>query len=188
MHRDIFGLLDGIIFFGQDILRAKALLPSPVLHCRTREELDNALDFFYPLVADVVPDLCSASWIYDFQHVYLPEFFPRGEIQSRNIKFRRVAESAKLVVLSSKNAEQDFRRIFPDQKLPRGYCRFTPCLQTNGLRRSFGDTAKIFPARQIPASAAINSGYIKTTGFCSRRWQRSSSPLPAHALVCTGCN
>ena len=87
LHRDILGLLDGIIFFGQDILRARALLPSPVLHCRTRAELDHALDFFYPLVADVVPDLCSASWIYDFQHVYLPEFLPREEIQSRNMKF-----------------------------------------------------------------------------------------------------
>ena len=116
LHRDILGLLDGIVFFGQDILRAKAMLPSPVLHCRTREELDLALDFFYPVVADVVPDLCSASWIYDFQHVYLPEFFPQGEIQSRNIKFKNVAKSAKLVVLSSKSAEQDFRRIFPGSK------------------------------------------------------------------------
>jgi glycosyltransferase involved in cell wall biosynthesis len=116
LHRDFFALLDGFIFLGRNILQAKAILPSPVTHCRSEEEFSNAMDFFYPVVGDVMPNVCSGSWIYDFQHVYLPEFFSRDEINSRNAKFRRIAETAKLAVLSSKSAEQDFRRIFPESK------------------------------------------------------------------------
>ena len=126
LHQDFFPLLDGFIFFGRNIAAAKATLPSPIIHCQTLEELINALDFFYPIPADVVPGLCSASWIYDFQHIYLPEFFPREEINIRNAKFKRVADTAKLVVFSSKTAEQDFWRIFPESKAVTRVLSFRP--------------------------------------------------------------
>jgi glycosyltransferase involved in cell wall biosynthesis len=113
LHQGILPLIDGILFFGIDSKKAEAKLRRPFTHCRSIEEVCSHLDFFFPVVADVLPNLCSASWIFDFQHIYLPEFFPQADIQNRNISFQRIADSAKLAVFSSKNAENDFRKLYP---------------------------------------------------------------------------
>ena len=47
-------------------------------------------------------------WIPDFQHLYLPEFFSKEEIEKRDEAYRTVAQNCKMVVLSSVNAQEDF--------------------------------------------------------------------------------
>ena len=54
------------------------------------------------------------SWIPDFQHLHLPEFFSEGEIKNRNLHFSRMAKHATRVILSSHQAQLDFEKFAPE--------------------------------------------------------------------------
>ncbi|OQW89640.1 MAG: hypothetical protein BWK78_07505 [Thiotrichaceae bacterium IS1] len=49
----------------------------------------------------------TIGWIPDFQHTYLPEFFSKKEIHSRNRQFRNMLHSCSYIIVSSKAAKQD---------------------------------------------------------------------------------
>ena len=51
----------------------------------------------------------------DFQHLHLPEFFGEGELERRNTTYRRLAEKATVVTLSSQAANDDFAAFAPNQ-------------------------------------------------------------------------
>lgn len=53
------------------------------------------------------------NWIVDFQHIHLPRMFSWFEIVYRNMLFRRFAQGSDVVVLSSDDAGNDFRKIYP---------------------------------------------------------------------------
>lgn len=55
----------------------------------------------------------TISWIPDFQHIHLPEFFSAEEVAARKRGHAMVAAAADRVVLSSRDAQQDFCRLFP---------------------------------------------------------------------------
>ena len=57
----------------------------------------------------------TIGWIPDFQHLYLPQYFSLQECQNRNIIYRRLAERASLVMLSSRNAIEHFDAFVPAQ-------------------------------------------------------------------------
>lgn len=52
-------------------------------------------------------------WIPDFQHIHLPEMFSESEIKSRNKLFDYIAEKHKYLVLSSNDAFNDFKQLYP---------------------------------------------------------------------------
>lgn len=52
-------------------------------------------------------------WIPDFQHLYLPQYFSREDVQARNEDYARIAELADLVILSSQTAKADFEKFLP---------------------------------------------------------------------------
>ena len=54
------------------------------------------------------------AWIADFQYRRLPEMFGPEEAARRYAVDRRQAQGARLVVLSSRDAARDFRRLFPE--------------------------------------------------------------------------
>ncbi len=56
----------------------------------------------------------SAAWIYDFQHKYLKDLFDKKTIDARDRAFQLIASHASTVVLSSKTAEADFHKFFPE--------------------------------------------------------------------------
>ena len=116
LHKEILPLIDGILFVGRDAALAKSVLPQSFIHCRSEQELFSQIDFYYPVLGDVFGNACSASWIYDFQHVHLPEYFSAAEIQRRNNGFQRIAQHAKLVVFSSRDSENDFKKLYPYSK------------------------------------------------------------------------
>jgi len=116
LHTHLFPLADGVIFVGQNIHHADTIMPKPFTHCPSSQELFSEIDFYYPVASDAWPDFCSASWIPDFQHVHLPEFFSPNELQWRNNAFQKIALFAKLLVLSSKDTEKDFRTVYPHSK------------------------------------------------------------------------
>jgi glycosyltransferase involved in cell wall biosynthesis len=53
------------------------------------------------------------GWIPDFQHKRMPEFFSRAQRESRDRAFRRLAQDASHVVVSSQDAYGDLLRFFP---------------------------------------------------------------------------
>jgi glycosyltransferase involved in cell wall biosynthesis len=80
--------------------------------------IGKTIDFFYPVVSnrEIVWDYPSnwAAWIPDFQHKYLPDFFPKLEIYRRDKLFKRMASHANYIVFSSQNALNDFKIFYPD--------------------------------------------------------------------------
>jgi len=114
LYKSLFPLLDGLVFVGNNPDLTKGKLLNKVFHCTSDLELTSVIDFYYPVNSNVLPGVCSASWIPDFQHIHLPELFAQWELQSRDDRYKKIAELAKLVVFSSKDAEKDFRMLFPN--------------------------------------------------------------------------
>lgn len=55
------------------------------------------------------------TWIADFQHVHLPGMFQPQEIIDRNERFRKLAQYASRIIVSSQDALADLHRFAPDQ-------------------------------------------------------------------------
>ncbi len=55
------------------------------------------------------------GWIPDFQHKWLPHFFPEEEVNQRDRRFQGIVNDAWHVVVSSENAHDDLRRWFPTE-------------------------------------------------------------------------
>ena len=90
------------------------------------------IDFVYPYLLSQkkeISNLKGYPWIPDFQHKYLPNLFSESELLLRDSSFKQIAESSKIVVLSSNSAANDFRRFFPDSKAKTEVLRFATSLQ-----------------------------------------------------------
>ncbi|PSN16515.1 glycosyltransferase [filamentous cyanobacterium CCT1] len=77
---------------------------------------NNQIDFVYPYSSRTARKRSyrSAAWICDFQHKHLPHFFTSEMINHRNKIFADTAKYSPTVVLSSKTAESDAHRFFPE--------------------------------------------------------------------------
>lgn len=76
----------------------------------------NGINVLLPLL-DLPPWRVAAGtigWIPDFQHMRLPEFFSESDLQKRNTTYRRLAEKATVVMLSSNAARDDFAMFAPE--------------------------------------------------------------------------
>jgi len=80
--------------------------------------IKEELDVIYP--AGLHPRYRNIAnrlfWLPDFQEEYLPEMFGRQKVENRRNYRARVAKQARHIVFSSKDAEKDFRRFYPDSK------------------------------------------------------------------------
>ena len=112
-HQYFLHLFDGIIYIGSNHVNARKHISGPFEVCESMAALSHIIDYCYPVNSGVIPNLCSASWIPDFQHIHLPEFFSEEEILKRNNQHRVVAEAARQIVFSSKDALNDFNTLFP---------------------------------------------------------------------------
>lgn len=84
--------------------------------CHSAAEVLQHIDVYFPLPWDAWPDVCAASWLPDFQHRFLPDFFSAQERESRDRDIGKVAQHAPFIVLSSKTAERHFRQFYPESK------------------------------------------------------------------------
>ena len=116
LYRSFLTLFDGIIFMGNEIEAAGVIVGLPMIHCRNWDELFSRIDFFFPVSFSVLPDRCAASWVHDFQHKHLPEFFSTQDIAIRDELCRRIADYSRLVFCSSNAVEKDFRHFYPESK------------------------------------------------------------------------
>ncbi|OUL37774.1 hypothetical protein BV372_01790 [Nostoc sp. T09] len=74
------------------------------------------INFLYPMQTSVLSRKCPyrwGAWIPDFQHHYFPEFFSQQDINIRNAIHKNMADTAPVIILSSKMAESDFHRLYP---------------------------------------------------------------------------
>lgn len=72
-------------------------------------------DFVYPEVAGVRAPYNWGGWIPDFQYRYLPQMFTQQQIDKFESFYGTVARNASVVILSSRMAQEDFRRFFPEE-------------------------------------------------------------------------
>jgi glycosyltransferase involved in cell wall biosynthesis len=55
----------------------------------------------------------AVTWIPDFQHMHLPELFSTQEIHRRDVEYRKLVRQSKIVILSSRDAQNDFAVFEP---------------------------------------------------------------------------
>jgi glycosyltransferase involved in cell wall biosynthesis len=68
--------------------------------------------------------LRTVGWIPDFQHVHLPQFFPKAELVLRDRILRELAERSTLLMLSSEAARADFDAFAPGLSAKARVVRF----------------------------------------------------------------
>jgi len=91
----------------------------------------SGINFVYPYEMSVngeTPNLRGCCWISDFQHKYLPHFFAKSEITSRDKVFEKIAKKNSRIVLSSKSASMDFQKFYPNSKVKIEVLHFTTSL------------------------------------------------------------
>lgn len=103
----------GIVFVGANREIACKVLPPRTIYFHSEDELFDFIDFIFPVTSSVMPSRCSASWIEDFQHCYLPQFFSPQDVAGRDERFKKVAKQAKLIVFSSQTVLNDFYKFYP---------------------------------------------------------------------------
>lgn len=102
--KNIFNRIKGVFDFNRIIadLRIRSIIKK------------EKIDFVYPFYPTFISNLKNyASWIWDFQHKYLPQYFSIREIHGREKSFKRVAQKSPAIVFSSNNALSDFNKFFP---------------------------------------------------------------------------
>ena len=108
LHESILHLFKEIVFVGDQRPEDPNLG-----YAASHRELLETLDFYFPVMNGAWPTAKAASWIPDFQHLHLPQFFHEEEQQYRSQNFAAIAAQAKLLVFSSQDAQNDFERFYP---------------------------------------------------------------------------
>ena len=69
-------------------------------------------------------DIIKISWIPDFQHIHLPEFFSKRELEHRNQLFLKTLNESQSIIVSSQDAYQDCFAfyVFGFHFFQVGYC------------------------------------------------------------------
>lgn len=146
------------------------------------------VDFVYPYFAAGVKrhSFRACPWIPDLQHKYLTQFFSEKEIKSRNKNFGRLARLSRTMVLSSKTAEADFHKFFPDSNCKTEVLQFRSVLSPEHFK--------------IEAASVQDRYYLPERFFIvsNQFWQHKNHKLIFEALkllhaqsiypivVCTG--
>lgn len=69
-------------------------------------------------------DVPFLTWIPDFQHRHLPNYFTSEDIEKRNCHQAQLAKLSQGVLLSSEDARQDFNRFYPGNEAKTHVLRF----------------------------------------------------------------
>lgn len=96
----------------------------------------HGFDFIYPELAGPHVPYAWASWIPDFQYLYLPELFPESERLRRTREADRMARLAPKVVLSSQMARDDFVRTYPEAAERAGIIHFASAMDDSAFGRN----------------------------------------------------
>lgn len=106
--------VDKVYTYGKPIIKISHTLADRLVFLPP--EIFNPLniDFLYSTYAGKKAPYAWGGWIADFQHHYYPEFFSQKQLHRRSLINKKIADNAPVVVLSSKMAESDFHRFYPN--------------------------------------------------------------------------
>jgi glycosyltransferase involved in cell wall biosynthesis len=114
-HLHLTKEVDGLVILDPNQqLRNQLKSDIPIHFFDNHSDLFAYIDFLYPILNSSLPNYPTASWIPDFQHIHLPQFFSDKECKERNTKFDNVAKNAKLLLLSSEDVKKDFLHLYPN--------------------------------------------------------------------------
>lgn len=116
------------------------------------------------------PYLPQISWIPDFQHLELPENFSRDEIAKRNLDFRRISETADLIVLSSSHAAGLYQSHYKEFAQKARVLKFTADLT--------GKSTKDF--QNLDSSYGVPKKYLYLPG---QWWKHKNHPAVFEAVM-----
>jgi glycosyltransferase involved in cell wall biosynthesis len=116
LHSHLLPLFTGVLCRSDNQEAVSATLGIEIQAIFAFDEIYDHIDFFFLAPDFALDSHCSAAWIPDFQHIHLPHFFHPDEITLRNNSFQYKSEHARIMILSSRNAERDFSNAFPDSK------------------------------------------------------------------------
>lgn len=109
---------------------------------RIKEEID----FFYPLTGEREIfwnfPVTRVSWIPDFQHKYLPDFFSAREQIRRDKLHQKMIKNSDSIIFSSQTALNDFRKFFPESNIKLFILRFCTTPEQSWLNEDFRKTQK----------------------------------------------
>jgi glycosyltransferase involved in cell wall biosynthesis len=71
------------------------------------------IDVLFPGHFSVGKEISSVYWMPDFQFMHLPHLFGKSAVEGYNKKLPEYFENANLIVLSSKDAQKDFKSFSP---------------------------------------------------------------------------
>lgn len=115
------GSLDSLIWK----LVGRTLQPGAIVLPRLLKKYDiDVLSHFGPLPRAI--DIKTIAWIPDFQHVYLPQFFSRGEVANRDRAFKSFINDCHHVIVSSESALIDLEKFSSQSSHKASVLRFVP--------------------------------------------------------------
>ncbi|WP_296623723.1 glycosyltransferase [Marivirga sp.] len=131
----------------------------------------DEIDFVFPNPPQVpiLQNLKRVSWIPDFQHIHLPQFFSEAEIKRRNEHFSGIAKNAEVLVLSSFNSYTDFKNLFPSSDISEVILPFA--VVNPDLK---------WPIKKVKSKYSVEGDYF----FCANQfWKHKNHKLIFEALV-----
>jgi glycosyltransferase involved in cell wall biosynthesis len=81
-------------------------------------------------------EIPAISWIPDFQHLRMPDYFSRRELDARNNHFSQLASKSSRVILSSNDAQRDFASFAPHAQQKARVLHFVSWFENIGLALS----------------------------------------------------
>jgi hypothetical protein len=142
------------------------------------------IDLEFPVFEACERPWACLYWIPDFQHATMPQLFLQEELRWRDDTYGGIAQQRGVLVLSSRAALADFRRIFPDAVVRPRVWSFCSNLgasgsaganphQKYGLAEKFLYVPNQFWVHKDHATVFKALGLLKAKGICP-------------SVVCTG--
>ena len=133
------------------------------------------LDFVYPAtqLAEAPFGAPWAGWIPDWQCRHMPEMFSAREAVRRMLQYRLLAHHAPVCVVSSRMADADTARLFPDAEPPRRVLHFPAVFADEVYQRS---------AERIAATRARLGAPERYVIVCNQFWRHKNHLVVLEAL------
>lgn len=94
--------------------------------------------------------IAAVAWVPDFQHLHLPQYFRRWDVQRRTAEIARIVAASSRVIVSSQSALGDLLQIAPEAGSKTNVLRFVgpchnqPIVTLRELREKYGFSGPFF--------------------------------------------
>lgn len=150
---------------------------------------DHKIDIVYPSFVPPYNKLLEKKvigWIPDFQHIHYPNYFKKNELLVRDNAYKRMANKAKTIVLSSKDAQRDFEKLYTDKVKNTAVINFTTITENQWFTT---DPFSVQKKYNLPDKFFIVSNQFwqhKNHGIVFEALHRLKDNTVKPIIVCTG--